>query len=153
MDSHVTDWKALRTYCRDLIMSLGTAEEDAFIVADSLVDADLCGVESHGVSRMSIYLKRLKTGVVSRDFRFAVLQEHSGSAALDFAAVSAPAQTIFAAGDALSVRPSQAPITFRAQPNPAAVSARVDVFQGVVGWATLSGIPSSPTAATTGLAL
>ncbi len=73
----------------------------------------------------------------------------SGSAALDFAAVSAPAQTIFAAGDALSVRPSQAPITFRAQPNPAAVSARVDVFQGVVGWATLSGIPSSPTAATT----
>ncbi len=83
MDSHTTDWKTLRTYCRDLIMSLGTAEEDAFIVADSLVDADLCGVESHGVSRMSIYLKRLKTGVVSRDFKFTVLQEHSGSAALD----------------------------------------------------------------------
>lgn len=39
-------------------------EEDAWICADNLVDADLCGVESHGVSRMQNYMKRLRTGVV-----------------------------------------------------------------------------------------
>ena len=83
MENHTSDWIALRSYCEKLIMSLGVAKEDAFIVADSLVDADLCGVESHGVSRMSIYLKRLKTGVVNKDFKLKVKQEHGASVAYD----------------------------------------------------------------------
>jgi beta propeller repeat protein len=70
----------------------------------------------------------------------------SGSSALDFANVGTPGQAIFVAGDALSVRPFNAPITFQALADPSQVDAQVDVFQGVAAWATVSGVPSSPTA-------
>jgi beta propeller repeat protein len=70
----------------------------------------------------------------------------SGNGALDFANVSAPGQPIFVAGDALSVRPVNAPLTFAALGEPSQVDARIDVLQGVVGWATVAGVPSSPTA-------
>jgi len=70
----------------------------------------------------------------------------SGNAALDFAALTAPTEPMFVAGDTLSIRPASAPIVFQAAANPSLVDARVDFFQGVVGWATVAGVPSSPTA-------
>jgi beta propeller repeat protein len=70
----------------------------------------------------------------------------AGAASLGFASVNVPAQPIFVPGDALSIRPGIAPITFQALSNPTAVNARIDVFQGVAGWATVAGAPSSPTA-------
>jgi len=82
METRNVNWEALLEYCRNLFMSLGMSEADAFVSADNLVDADLCGVESHGVSRMAVYMKRLATGVVSKDARMAVLQEHPASLAL-----------------------------------------------------------------------
>jgi len=72
----------------------------------------------------------------------------SGEAALDFGNVTSPADPIFVSGDALSIRPSKAPISFRAQPNPAETLAKLDIFQGVIGWVTVSNVPSSPTRAT-----
>ena len=66
--AHNVNWEALKDYCKRLIMTQGVPEDEAEIVADCLVDADLCGVESHGVSRTSIYLKRLETGVVNAKF-------------------------------------------------------------------------------------
>ena len=73
----------------------------------------------------------------------------SGEASLDFANVSTPADAIFLPGDALSIRPSAAPIRFQVQPNPAETLARLDIFQGVIGWVTVSNTPSSPTRNTT----
>src|SRR5208283_1862821 len=61
----------------------------------------------------------------------------SGSDALDFSSVGTAAQPIFASGDALSIRPSSAPISFQALPDPSPIDARAEVFQGVVGWATV----------------
>jgi LDH2 family malate/lactate/ureidoglycolate dehydrogenase len=58
-------------------------EADAFICADNLVDADLSGVESHGVSRLGNYLKRLKTQVVACENRVRVVEEHAASLAID----------------------------------------------------------------------
>jgi beta propeller repeat protein len=69
----------------------------------------------------------------------------SSNGALDFANVGALAQPLFTAGDALSVRPVNAPLTFSALGEPVQVDARIDVFQGVVAWATVAGVPSSPT--------
>jgi len=80
---HKVHWEDLRSYCQKLIEAQGVSREDAFIVADSLVDADLCGVESHGVSRMAIYLKRLETGVVSKRSQVNVEKEYPASMALD----------------------------------------------------------------------
>jgi LDH2 family malate/lactate/ureidoglycolate dehydrogenase len=45
-----------------ILVSAGVPESDATIVADSLVDADLRGIHSHGVSRLGIYVERLRMG-------------------------------------------------------------------------------------------
>lgn len=54
----------LREYCVNLFHQVGVPKDEALITADNLVEADLNGVESHGVSRMSIYMKRLRMGGV-----------------------------------------------------------------------------------------
>jgi len=41
----------------------GLSPEDAHLCADSLVQADLCGHQSHGVLRLSWYVARLQAGV------------------------------------------------------------------------------------------
>ena len=69
----------------------------------------------------------------------------SGSGALGFANVSAPGQAMFVAGDALSVRPVNAPLTFTALGEASQVDSRIDILSGVVGWATVANVPSSPT--------
>lgn len=72
----------------------------------------------------------------------------SGNGSLDFTSVTVPAGPMFVSGDTLSIRPYNAPITFQAGADPSQVDAYVDFFQGVVGWAAVAGVPSSPTADT-----
>jgi len=52
----------LRVYCKILFEKAGVPEDEANIIADSLLEADLAGVESHGLSRVSVYLKKLRAG-------------------------------------------------------------------------------------------
>ena len=54
----------LRRFCREVFVAAGAPLPVATVVADSLVYADLRGVDSHGVVRTEIYLKRVKAGMV-----------------------------------------------------------------------------------------
>ena len=83
MSGHVVSCDALRDYCAKLVMTEGVPEEEAKIVADHLVEAELCGVSSHGVSRTSIYLKRLNTGVVNAKWACNIEQEYPASVQWD----------------------------------------------------------------------
>lgn len=55
----------LKTFCQEVFARLGMAQEDADVVADSLVRANLEGTDSHGVSRMGIYTTRIREGRIS----------------------------------------------------------------------------------------
>ncbi len=55
----------LREYCAGLFTKTGVPASDAWIVADSLVEADLRGVASHGTTRVGIYIERLRAGLVN----------------------------------------------------------------------------------------
>ncbi|MDR1903693.1 MAG: Ldh family oxidoreductase [Treponema sp.] len=83
METRLVNWKPLKDYCRRLLQTQGMPEDEALIVADCLVDADLCGVESHGVSRMTIYLKRLEEQVVNPVCKIEIEREYPGSAAIN----------------------------------------------------------------------
>jgi LDH2 family malate/lactate/ureidoglycolate dehydrogenase len=48
-----------------LATAVGVPDEDAEIFSRSLVDADLQGTSTHGMSRLSIYLQRLSKGLIS----------------------------------------------------------------------------------------
>ncbi len=54
----------LRSFVSEVFVKLGVPKEDADIVADNLVAADLRGIESHGVSRLRRYVDGIKVGAV-----------------------------------------------------------------------------------------
>ncbi len=53
----------LWAYCKNVLTASGVEEGCAQAVADVLIDADLTGVSTHGVSRMSIYMQRMEAGL------------------------------------------------------------------------------------------
>ena len=52
----------LRNLCIEIFENEGVPKEDAYIVADSLVEADLTNVSSHGVTRMKMYIDSIRNG-------------------------------------------------------------------------------------------
>ncbi|MFJ1292962.1 Ldh family oxidoreductase [Paracoccus yeei] len=57
--------EALTEYARAMFLSAGLREADAALVAGDLVKANLRGIDSHGVSRIPMYLERLRRGLVN----------------------------------------------------------------------------------------
>ncbi|MCS0505035.1 Ldh family oxidoreductase [Ancylobacter mangrovi] len=55
----------LRDFAGAVFTACGMPEEDARLVADTLVQADLWGHQSHGVMRLPWYAARLRAGVVA----------------------------------------------------------------------------------------
>ncbi|MCM3761852.1 Ldh family oxidoreductase [Alkalihalobacillus oceani] len=50
----------LKVFCQHIFGQLGVDFDNAYKVADALIQADLEGVGSHGISRLTIYAKRMK---------------------------------------------------------------------------------------------
>ena len=64
-DCRVVDSEALRAFCRQLLTAAGLEPANAEIVAESLVEANLRGVDSHGVARLPHYLRRIAAGNIN----------------------------------------------------------------------------------------
>ena len=54
----------LHTLACELLCSVGTSPENGRIVADSLINANLAGHDSHGVLRLPSYLEGARNGHV-----------------------------------------------------------------------------------------
>ncbi|MGG1397145.1 Ldh family oxidoreductase [Bacillus salipaludis] len=64
MDNFAAD--DLKIFCENVLTKIGVNQSDAEIVSESLIQANLEGVHSHGISRLAIYLKRLIDGRINR---------------------------------------------------------------------------------------
>jgi len=73
----------LEQVCSDLLVKHGLPGPDAGIVARCLVEADLRGVETHGVVRLPHYLKRVRLGLIKRQPEITVRQVTPVAAAVD----------------------------------------------------------------------
>ncbi|WP_170922721.1 Ldh family oxidoreductase [Nesterenkonia sp. PF2B19] len=73
----------LEDHCTAILTGAGLPETDATIVAASLVDANLRGVHSHGVSRIPIYVDRLRRGLVNTDPHVTIIRETGGALVVD----------------------------------------------------------------------
>jgi LDH2 family malate/lactate/ureidoglycolate dehydrogenase len=49
---------------REIATAAGMTPADAAILAESLVDADLHGISTHGISRLNIYVRRIQRGLI-----------------------------------------------------------------------------------------
>ncbi len=56
------DYQVLQAFTAELFRSAGLNQDDAAFYAQSLVDTNLWGIDSHGVLRVPIYIKRLLAG-------------------------------------------------------------------------------------------
>ena len=73
----------LRRFCYQVARKLEVPEDDADILAGTLVDADLRGVHTHGSSLLPGYARRLQAGGTKRDAPLTVIQDGPAVAAAD----------------------------------------------------------------------
>lgn len=55
----------LFTFCKNLLQGAGVPAEDAAVVAEVLIDTSLEGIDTHGISRLPIYLTRIQNGRIN----------------------------------------------------------------------------------------
>lgn len=77
------DWMKLQEACAAILERNGVPQKHAAVVAESLVHADLRGIESHGVSRLPIYVERIKKKLIHPDREVAKLLDNGSTILLD----------------------------------------------------------------------
>jgi LDH2 family malate/lactate/ureidoglycolate dehydrogenase len=74
----------LRAWTEQVFQKVGVSKNDAVLLTDSLIEANLRGVDTHGITRMlCVYVKRMQVGVVSPKTELKVLREHPSTALID----------------------------------------------------------------------
>jgi len=90
----VVNHAQLQNWVSQIFIKNGFSQEDSNCCAEVLVHADLRGIDSHGVARLSGYLRLIKDGRINPKPNFKIVRETPSTATLDADAgiglVSAP---------------------------------------------------------------
>ncbi len=73
----------MRALVARLAVAAGVLPEDAAVFAHALVDADVHGISTHGLSRLNIYLRRMELGLIAARAELAVVRDGGSVLALD----------------------------------------------------------------------
>jgi L-2-hydroxycarboxylate dehydrogenase (NAD+) len=75
--------ETLKSFCTEALERLNVPHEDAQVVAKVLVEADLRGIDSHGVARMSRYVTGIQQGMMRPNAKPKTVHETDVSATID----------------------------------------------------------------------
>lgn len=95
------DPERLRTFALDVFKQAGLSEEHANIVADTLIDANLRGIDTHGVVRLDPYVERLEQGGLNTTPEMSISRSDTGGAVLDGDASPGQIATLHAMEEAI----------------------------------------------------
>jgi LDH2 family malate/lactate/ureidoglycolate dehydrogenase len=74
----------LRAWTQEIIQKVGVSREDATLLSDSLIEANLRGVDTHGITRMlCVYVERIQKGVMSAKSNLVVVRDKASTALID----------------------------------------------------------------------
>ncbi len=74
----------LGEWARKVFMQVGVSEADAATLVESLIEANLRGVDTHGITRMlPIYVKRIQVGIMNPKSNLEIVREKAGTALID----------------------------------------------------------------------
>ncbi len=73
----------VRAFCTEALEATGVPAQDAAVVAANLVEAELRGLSSHGVSRLGIYIDNLLKGNYNPRPDIKILQERNSTMLID----------------------------------------------------------------------
>ncbi|MFN5921428.1 MAG: Ldh family oxidoreductase [Bacteroidota bacterium] len=80
---HTYSHTQLHTFAKHVFMHCGMNETDAHQAADVLIEADLRGIDSHGVARLSGYVRLWQKGRANMHPRLHIVYETPSTATLD----------------------------------------------------------------------
>ena len=83
MQYHHIDYKKLERFCIESFKGYGFNEDESKQITAVLLDADLSGIESHGIQRMIRYHKEITSGMVKIDAKPEVVFETPLSAVIE----------------------------------------------------------------------
>lgn len=81
--THYADWAGLKTFATEALVKVGVIHKDAAIVADTLVEADLRGIDSHGVVRLAPYVRMILEGNMNPRPKLHLVRETPTAAVMD----------------------------------------------------------------------
>jgi LDH2 family malate/lactate/ureidoglycolate dehydrogenase len=71
----------LRKWTQEVFQKVGVSRDDAALLTDSLIEANLRGVDTHGITRMlCVYVERIQKGVMSAKTNLVTLREKASTA-------------------------------------------------------------------------
>ncbi len=77
------DCQKLRVFCEHVFRGYGFTEGESAVITDVLLDADLSGIESHGIQRLIRYHQEITGGLVKPDAKPEVVFETPLSAVIE----------------------------------------------------------------------
>ncbi len=83
VDTKVFPAETLREFCARVFMYFGVPESEAAQAAEVLAAADLRGIDSHGVARMSSYVEQLSEGLINPKPQIKLLRSTTSTATVD----------------------------------------------------------------------
>ena len=83
MSYYRLDYKSIRDLCKESYMKVGFTEEESDIITDVILLSDLYGIESHGVQRMAMYHKGIRSGMMKVGVEPELVFETPVSATID----------------------------------------------------------------------
>lgn len=75
--------KGIKDYCAQVLNHYDIPVDDAGIISESLVNANLRGVDSHGVTRMGIYIDRIKQKLVNTRADIRIIKDKGATILVD----------------------------------------------------------------------
>jgi L-2-hydroxycarboxylate dehydrogenase (NAD+) len=83
MGSHVYSYDVLFDFARQVFLKIGCSDEDALLATNVLLSADLRGIDSHGIARLSGYVRLWEAKRVNAQPRISTLHETPSTATVD----------------------------------------------------------------------
>ena len=80
---HYVDWRRLRDFATEALTKVDVPREDAAIIADTLVEADLRGIDTHGILRLAPYMKMFSEGNINPRPNLYIVKETPITAVID----------------------------------------------------------------------
>jgi L-2-hydroxycarboxylate dehydrogenase (NAD+) len=73
----------LKSFCQEIFKKIGCSREDAETASNVLIEADLRGVDSHGIARLSGYVRLWESGRVNCTPKINIVHETPSTALVD----------------------------------------------------------------------
>ena len=80
---HRIDYQKTRAFCIKVFQGYGFTENESTQITDVLLDADLCGIESHGIQRLIRYHFEITEGMVKPHAKLEIVKETPLSATIE----------------------------------------------------------------------